>query len=405
MMKPQDKSKISRKEVVKAVSDVYKEREKLVASLRDRQSVAGVLSKILGFILFVICIIIFVTLLGVDWLSIIAPFGTAVLAISFVFGSVASSAFKSIVFLVFVNPYDIGDRITAGGMTLKVAKISLLSTSFFTPDGKKVIMSNAILADETIINHTRSRDCSFGIDIDIDSATPAMKIALLRHSASKWLKINRLDWDTDLGFWVSSVKDMKTTTISFWITLVNTNWGQVGRYLDRKSEFLTFIKETLHGLEIEWYSNTTKVFMDKVHRDYQHTRPGSISSDDDNDDADNLSETHSRFSSSSRRIHNFSSPLLHSTRPDVFSEAKRQHTRVLKNALDAVKLISPGATTPPAATPAGSSVASPAVQTLSSSQPALSAPLTDDHKDAQPRKRKNKLATIKERKSVDSAGN
>eukprot|EP01122_Echinamoeba_exundans_P005009 TRINITY_DN15194_c0_g1_i1.p1 TRINITY_DN15194_c0_g1~~TRINITY_DN15194_c0_g1_i1.p1 ORF type:complete len:791 (-),score=144.45 TRINITY_DN15194_c0_g1_i1:30-2402(-) len=355
---PFDKSKISRKEVVKAVSEVYKEREKLVASLRDRQSVAGVLSKIVGFILILICVIIFVTLLGVDWQSLIAPVGTTALAISFVFGSAASSAFKSFIFLVFVNPYDIGDRVTTSGMTVKVAKISLLSTTFFTPDGKKVIMSNAVLADNTIINQTRSRDVSLSIEFDVDASTPSMKIALLKDSVAKWLKINRLDWDTDLGFWIAGITDRRSITISLWVTLLNTNWSQVGLWLDRKSDLLCFLKETLDGLEIKCYTSFTKIFGEN---------PRLLASERDSDDEDRMrrdlidedvaSDTHSRISQLRKET------LSPSSASD-FVDAKRRNTRLLKQALDAVKLVNPkspsaGYTTPPKTSPTPSQVSSP----------------------------------------------
>lgn len=350
------------------MSSVYKEREKLVASLRDRQSVAGVLSKIIGFVLFLVCVIIFVTLLGVDWLSLIAPFGTAVLAISFVFGSVASSAFKSFVFLIFVNPYDVGDRVTANGITVKVSKISLLSTTFFTPDGKKVIMSNSILADTMITNHTRSREVSLGVDFDIDVSTPSLKVALLKDSLTKWLKINRLEWDTELGFYVTGVNDRRSLGISLWVSLISINWGQVGLYLDRKTELICFLKETLDSLQIICYTSLFKVVVDQP---FPHLlSPGRDSDGDDplasrrdrEPEDDNISEIRSQ--SSQIRPH-----FLSADDAIPFPEAKRQHSRYLKKALDAVKLISPKSPlgTPPlplsaASTPPASAIASPDIE-------------------------------------------
>jgi small-conductance mechanosensitive channel len=128
-----------RKDIVKAVNSVYKDREKLVRNMKDRQSVAGVLSKIIAVILFLVAVIIFITLLGVDFVSFIAPFGTAVLAISFVFGSAAASAFKSFVFLIFVNPFDVGDRVRLeDNRVLKILKISLLSTTCESPGSLKI---------------------------------------------------------------------------------------------------------------------------------------------------------------------------------------------------------------------------------------------------------------------------
>jgi small-conductance mechanosensitive channel len=95
--------------------------------------VAGVLSKIIGLLLLLVCLVIFITLLGLDFTAFIAPIGTAVLAISFVFGSMASNAFKSFVFLFFVNPFDVGDRVGISAYRLVASKIDhfvILSTLF-----------------------------------------------------------------------------------------------------------------------------------------------------------------------------------------------------------------------------------------------------------------------------------
>jgi small-conductance mechanosensitive channel len=110
-MQPQIKDKLTRREVVKAVNITYKQRDKLVKNLRDRRGVAGVLSKIIALFLLVICGIIFITIIGLDVSAFLSPVTTAVLAISFIFGGMASNAFKSFVFLFSVNAFDVGDRI------------------------------------------------------------------------------------------------------------------------------------------------------------------------------------------------------------------------------------------------------------------------------------------------------
>lgn len=231
--------------------------------MKDRQSVAGVLSKIIAVILFLVAVIIFITLLGVDFVSFIAPFGTAVLAISFVFGSAAASAFKSFVFLIFVNPYDVGDRISVDDkMILKVSKIELLSTTCETPEGLTVILPNYRLADSNISNFSRSRCASVFIQVEIDSDTPVPILLEFKTMIFKWLKKNRQIWDTEFGFNVRKVVQQRALIVGLWLNLTNITWAQPGPLFTAKTDFLIFLKEAAAELYIECYGAEAKITVD-----------------------------------------------------------------------------------------------------------------------------------------------
>ena len=47
--------------------------------------------------------------------------------------------------ILFYRPYDIGDVVSAGGVTGKVDAMSLVSTTILTPDNQKLIVPNSAI--------------------------------------------------------------------------------------------------------------------------------------------------------------------------------------------------------------------------------------------------------------------
>lgn len=113
--------------------------------------------------------------LGIQTTSFIAIIGAAGLAIGLALqGSLANFAagFLMIVF----RPFKVGDYIEAAGVTGSVVEIQIFTTQLKTPDNKMIIIPNAKLTADNIINYsttgTRRLDLVFGIGYtdDIDKA-------------------------------------------------------------------------------------------------------------------------------------------------------------------------------------------------------------------------------------------
>lgn len=64
--------------------------------------------------------------------SLLLPFGTSLLALAFVFGNSLKVAWESFIFIFFVNPFEVGDKVTYSGMpNFYISKINLLTTEVF----------------------------------------------------------------------------------------------------------------------------------------------------------------------------------------------------------------------------------------------------------------------------------
>lgn len=108
--------------------------------------------------------------------AVVAALGFAIgMAMSGTLGNVAAG-----VMLLIFRPYRVGDVISVNGVTAKVEEIELFTTTFDTPDKRRIIMPNSAIFGNTIenVSHhpTRRVDVSVGTayDADIDQARAAL---------------------------------------------------------------------------------------------------------------------------------------------------------------------------------------------------------------------------------------
>jgi small conductance mechanosensitive channel len=91
--------------------------------------------------------------LGVQTASFVAVIGAAGLAVGLALqGSLAN--FAAGVLMVIFKPFKVGDFIETGGSTGVVEEIGIFTTELKSPDNKKIIVPNAKVTGDNIINYT-----------------------------------------------------------------------------------------------------------------------------------------------------------------------------------------------------------------------------------------------------------
>ncbi|WP_456375708.1 mechanosensitive ion channel family protein, partial [Thiolapillus sp.] len=108
---------------------------------------------------------------GIQTTSFLAVLGAAGLAIGLALqGSLAN--FAAGFLLIVFRPFKVGDVIEAAGVTGKVDLIQIFTTTLRTPDNKTIIVPNAKLGNDNIINYstqkTRRVDMVIGVSYDAD---------------------------------------------------------------------------------------------------------------------------------------------------------------------------------------------------------------------------------------------
>ncbi len=77
--------------------------------------------------------------------------------------------------MLLFRPIDIGQRVTVAGHTGAVEEIGLFATTMSTPDNETIIIPNAKITDDSIVNYSKKGACranvsigvAYGTDIDL----------------------------------------------------------------------------------------------------------------------------------------------------------------------------------------------------------------------------------------------
>ncbi|MEO1237385.1 MAG: mechanosensitive ion channel domain-containing protein [Planctomycetota bacterium] len=115
---------------------------------------------------------------GISIASFAAVIAAAGFAVGLAFQGTLSNFAAGIMLLVF-RPFKVGDVINAAGITAKVNEIELFTTTFDTPDNRRIIVPNSSIFGGTIENITHHGErrvdvavgCDYSADIDTTRAT------------------------------------------------------------------------------------------------------------------------------------------------------------------------------------------------------------------------------------------
>ena len=165
--------------------------DKMIFSLsKSSQHLDDTLFQFLGSLArYIILAFVFIAVLnrfGVETTSIVAMFGAAALAIGLALQGAMSNMAAGVMLMIF-RPYKTGDFVEAAGRFGAVEEISLFTTVLGTFDNQQIILPNAKVWGDEIINHShhavRGVDMHFGVsyDSDLDATRKVIMDVLSNH--------------------------------------------------------------------------------------------------------------------------------------------------------------------------------------------------------------------------------
>jgi len=154
-------------------------------------NVVQFLSNLIYGILLIFVILAAIARLGVQTTSFIAILGAATLAIGMALQGTLGN-FSSGVMLMIFKPFKIGDSVIAGGVTGTVHDIGIFQTIIIPSDGRKVMIPNGKLSNDTITNFsslpTRRVEINVSVPGNSDIATVRDLLRAVMESEADGLK-------------------------------------------------------------------------------------------------------------------------------------------------------------------------------------------------------------------------
>ena len=249
---------ISIEEFETVTNEISLEKKSIAASLKDLDSVIKKLDKVFFFIIFVIAVIVFISIISGSAAAGLASAGSSVLGLAWMLQATAQEFLQSIIFVFVKHPFDVGDRVTIYGSTGEqmtgddyyVTEISLLYTEFKKMQGHVVQAPNSLLNTLFILNQRRSNGLASPTPIDIRFATPQWMIDELKARMLDFVKSNRRDFQPTIIFELSNIIEMRAARLTV-VFIHKTNFQNELLRLNRHSKFMMELMYQMNEIGIQ----------------------------------------------------------------------------------------------------------------------------------------------------------
>lgn len=249
---------ISMEELEAVCVEIGRERKSITASLKDLDSVVSRLDGVLLFIVTVVTLLVFLSLISTSAAGVLTSAGSTILALSWLFSATAQEFLQSVIFVFVKHPFDVGDRVTIYGNTgdlLKgddyfVKEISLLYTEFKKMQGHVVQAPNSYLNTLFILNQRRSGGLAEAVPVIIKYGTTIEQMEALRQRLLEFVRVEKREYQPNI------ITELREVTEAFSLTLnvvffYKSNWQNEGLRLQRRNKFICMLMLSMQEIGIE----------------------------------------------------------------------------------------------------------------------------------------------------------
>lgn len=270
---------ISCEEMELACVEIGRERKAIAASLKDLDSVVGKLDDVLTFMVAVIVILVFLSLISKSTANVLGSASSAVLALSWLFSATAQEFLASIIFVFVKHPFDVGDRVdiynTGAGTidTFFVKEIALMYTEFKKLEGHVVQAPNSLLNTLFVLNMRRSGGLAEAIPVVCKFGTSLEQIEDLRARLVDFVTSEKREYQPKIITELRDIPDMHSVKLNV-VFFYKSNWQNELVRLQRRNKFMCALMVSVADVGIEspnmrWPGQkiTAPVFLQSVSND------------------------------------------------------------------------------------------------------------------------------------------
>ena len=263
----------------RAIDSALLERHGLAKSMETVEMALGKIDGILNILILILVVSFVERLFFTKPGDSSALFGiTTMFSASFLFKDVAKNTFESIIFLLIIHPYDIGDRVfikldttdnKAGGDctdNLLVVEMNLMSTVFERWDGVRIYVPNTVLSTKPIYNIRRSGPTTDLLKMSFAHSTRVDQLESLRLKLHQFLRQNRQDFTEFHRVNVDTLENCNKMNLTILIQHA-TNWQDFELQMARRTKILSFLKNSIEELGIHYMPPVQRVELHLEPRD------------------------------------------------------------------------------------------------------------------------------------------
>ncbi|KAJ9648457.1 hypothetical protein H2199_001312 [Coniosporium tulheliwenetii] len=249
---------ISMEELEAVCVEIGRERKAITASLKDLDSVVSKLDDVFMFIVAIITILVFISLISTSAAGVLTSAGSTVLALSWLFSATAQEFLQSIIFVFVKHPFDVGDRVGIYGNTgplgrgddYFVKEIALLYTEFKKMEGHVVQAPNSYLNTLFILNQRRSGALAEAVPVIVKFGTTLEQIDGLRQRLLEFVTTEKREYQGKILTELREVAEAHSITLNV-VFFYKSNWQNELLRLQRRNKFICAMMVSMQQLGIE----------------------------------------------------------------------------------------------------------------------------------------------------------
>lgn len=171
---------------IRIINFIGKSVSKGMARSKMDVSLNSFLTSLLSWGLKIMLTISVASMVGIETTSFVAIIGAAGLAVGLALQGTLSNFAGGVLILIF-KPFKVGDLIKSQGIFGRVEEIQIFITKVVTPENKTVILPNAKISGESLVNYTEKGelrvDLTIGVayDSDLKKAKEVLLEAMLKN--------------------------------------------------------------------------------------------------------------------------------------------------------------------------------------------------------------------------------
>jgi small conductance mechanosensitive channel len=178
---------------------------------------------------------------GIETTSIVAVFASAGLAVGLALQGSLSN-FASGVLILFFRPFELGDKVTAGGHTGAISDIGIFVTTMMTLDNEVIIIPNSAITGGSIINHTAKGVIRGTVEVGVHYGADVAKVTEVLLAAAKKAQHVRADPGPEVAF-----VNLGASSLDFHVR----GWTEPAHFLDMLGAIRTSVYNELNAAGIE----------------------------------------------------------------------------------------------------------------------------------------------------------
>ncbi|KAI9750780.1 MAG: hypothetical protein M1815_001591 [Lichina confinis] len=249
---------VSMEELEAVCVEIGREKKSITNALKDLDSVVTKLDHVLVFIIGVVTLLVFLTLVSSSAATVLASAGTTMLGLAWCFAATAQEFLQSIIFVFVKHPFDVGDRVSIYGNTgaqgkgddYFVKNISLLYTEFKKMEGHVVQAPNSYLNTLFILNMRRSGGLAEGVPIIVKFGTTLEQIDALRQRLLEFVIGEKREYQGKILTELREVDEAHAIKLNV-VFFYKSNWQNELLRLQRRNKFICALMVSMLELNIE----------------------------------------------------------------------------------------------------------------------------------------------------------